>query len=238
MEALAYKEILEQEKKHWWFKARREIVEEEIKSYNLKKDCEILEIGCGTGGNIPLLKKFGNLFAIEMDEFAIKEAKKHNINIKQGVFPEKIPFKRSFDLICMFDVLEHIEDDKKTIDEKKKLLKPDGILLITVPAYNWLYGTHDKFLHHKRRYTIKSMENLSKGKLQIKRKTYFNTLLFPLVVIARLIDKLRDSNKSLGSKTPNRLLNSIFFKIFRLEKYWLKSSSFRYGSSILISFKN
>ncbi|TLP39622.1 class I SAM-dependent methyltransferase [Arcobacter arenosus] len=238
MESFAYKDIQNQEKNHWWFKARREIIREKLNKLNIKKDSTILEIGCGTGGNIPMLKKYGKVYAIEMDDYAIEISSKHNIQIKKASFPIENPFENKFDLICMFDVLEHIENDIVALEQIKKMLTKDGILIITVPAYTWLYSTHDKFLHHKRRYTLSKIESLVKNKFEIYEKTYFNTLLFPAIVIARFIDKIYPKENSLGYKTPNKIVNFILFQIFRFEKYLLRLISFKFGSSIFASFKN
>lgn len=236
MESFVYKDIIKQEKDHWWFKARREIIDTILKDLNLKEP-KILEIGCGTGGNLKMLKKYGDTSAIEMDEFAVNYANKEFKNVQQGYLPNNIPFDEKFDLICMFDVLEHIEEDKLSIEVLKKHLNPNGILLITVPAYQWLYGSHDKFLHHKRRYSLNQIESILKD-FSILKKSYFNTFLFPLVVLSRIIDKLiPHKDNSLGYNIPNKIINSFFYKIFKLEKNLLTKYSFPFGSSILIAVK-
>ncbi len=202
MESFVYQDIINHEKKHWWFKARREILEQVLKELPLSNNPKILEIGCGTGGNLSMLNNHGSIAAVEMDEFAVDYAKNKFSNVKRGSLPNNIPFKEKFDLICMFDVLEHIEEDKLSIQTLKKFLKPDGILLITVPAYQWLYGTHDKLLHHKRRYTLNQLESILSEYTTLK-KSYFNTFLFPLVILSRIIDKFTPSKNSIGYDIPN-----------------------------------
>lgn len=199
---------------------------------------EILEIGCGTGGNIKMLNEYGITYAMEMDEFAASYANKKYSNVKKGHLPNDIPFNKKFDLICMFDVLEHIEEDKLSIQNLKNYLKEDGILLITVPAYQWLYGSHDKFLHHKRRYTLSQLKLLL-NEFNIVEKSYFNTILFPLVILSRLIDKVTShKNNSLGYSIPNKVINTIFYNIFKSEKNLIQKISLPFGSSILIAVKN
>ena len=239
MENIVYKDMITQEKKHWWFKARREIISNELKKLNLNNNLKVLEIGCGLGGNISTLKQFGEVYAIEMDEFAVSYAKEQTPHVRQGSLPHDFPFQEKFDLICMFDVLEHIEEDDETLSFIKNQLEEDGILFITVPAYQWLYGSHDKLLHHKRRYTQSALiKKIEDKKYQVIKSTYFNSLLFPLVVIARVIDLFSVSKSSIGYKTPNSLLNSIFYTIFRIEKKILNSVNFIFGTSIIIVAKD
>lgn len=199
---------------------------------------KILEVGCGTGGNIEMLSKYGETFALEKETSAVDYARKKYPNIKQGHLPNNIPFDERFDLICMFDVLEHVEEESLSIQNLKKLLKPNGILLITVPAFQCLYGSHDKLLHHKRRYTLTQLQLLL-SEFTVIKKTYFNTFLFPLLVISRLIDKLFPNKiNSLGYNIPNNIVNTIFYTIFKSEKILIKKFSFSFGSSVLIAVKN
>ena len=104
-----YHDMAKQQETHWWFKARREILHTILKKYIPTKRADILEIGCGTGGNLLMLKKFGRVSAMEMDKFASDYASKTTgIAVKKGWLPDNIPFQKKFDVICMFDVLEHI----------------------------------------------------------------------------------------------------------------------------------
>ena len=157
MNPAAYIEMAETESRHWWFLGRRAILSRVIANLALPQNSKILEVGCGTGGNLKMLAKFGEVSALEMDATAREIAAKKTNNlydIRAGFCPDDIPFNdQQFDLICMFDVLEHIEKDDETLTSLKKLLNKNGRILITVPAYQWLYGPHDEFLHHKRRYS-------------------------------------------------------------------------------------
>ena len=105
------------EKYHWWYVTRRLILKN-ICDYYIKKENElnILEIGCGSGGNLGFLSQYGELYAMETDDFAIKNAKSKKIcEVKKGMLPDDIPYDKSFDIICLFDVLEHIQDDKSSL---------------------------------------------------------------------------------------------------------------------------
>ncbi len=157
MNPAAYLEMAETEATHWWFVGRRVILAGMIEALRLPSHATILEVGCGTGGNLPMLARYGEISAFEMDGnariIAINKTQSR-FDIQPGGCPDDLPFQdRRFDLICMFDVLEHIERDVDTLVALGKLLKPNGRLLITVPAYQWMYGAHDEFLQHKRRYS-------------------------------------------------------------------------------------
>ena len=235
MEDIVYKDMISQEKDHWWFRARREILADFLMSLKLPSDANILEIGCGTGGNIPILQKYGNVKAVEMDEFAIEYAQKTGSEIRQGYLPNNFPYNEKFDLICMFDVLEHIENDEETLKVLNSFLKPSGSLFITVPAYQWLYGSHDKLLHHKRRYSKSDLiQKLQSNKFEIKKISFFNTLLLPLVIVARMLDIIGKYDISTGYGTPNKILNAIFYNIFKSEKKILNKMSLPFGTSLLI----
>ena len=239
MEAEAYLEMAAIENRHWWFAGRRKIIKSILSQMEWPPNPEILEIGCGTGGNLDLLASFGEVNAMEMDERARELARQKTgdrVRIKSGHCPDNIPFEGGkFDLICLFDVLEHIERDEETLLVIEKMLKPDGFVLITVPAYQWLWSVHDDFLHHKRRYTAGLLrQKLRNSGLHIKRLTYFNILLFPLAVIARLFDAVSGKSRASGSSVPRSPLNRFLEKVFSLEAGILNHANLPFGVSILM----
>src|SRR5690242_10465022 len=139
MDASEYRLMAETEERHWWFVGRRAIIESEIKRLRLPSDASILDAGAGTGGNLALLRRYGIVSAMELDEYARQIASQRStLPIREGALPDRIPFgQERFDLICMFDVLEHVEADVPSLRGLRKFMKPDGRMMITVPAYPW-----------------------------------------------------------------------------------------------------
>lgn len=242
MNPAAYLEMADTEAKHWWFIGRRAILSSLIKKLDLPQNSKILEVGCGTGGNLRMLATFGEVSALEMDATAreIASNKTNNLfDIRNGYCPGQIPFHdQRFDLICIFDVLEHIEQDTETLISLKQLLKKNGRILLTVPAYQWLYGPHDEFLHHKRRYTAKQLrEKIASTDLQNLKISYFNTILFPLAAVVRLKDKLIGNHSTTGSSIPTSLINKFFTTVFSAERFLLDRFNLPFGVSLLCVLK-
>jgi SAM-dependent methyltransferase len=237
MNPQAYLDMADTESRHWWFLARREILSSLIDSLNLPSDASILEIGCGTGGNLEMLTEHGKLYAVEMDSTALnitatKMTKK--CDVRKGKFPDEIPFQQQFDLICMFDVLEHIDNDIDTLLAAKNLLEKKGRIVLTVPAYQWLWSSHDEFLHHKRRYSATQLRDTAEqAGYKVIKLTYFNTFLFPLALTARLKDKLFRNTIASGTTIPTKSINNMLYNIFRAEKSLLNKLNMPFGLSLL-----
>ena len=237
MDKELYKQMSENEDKHWWFVGRRKIIESVLdKFYKKPASNKILEIGCGTGGNLSLLSKYGALTGIELYDEAIEIASKRNIcPIYKGSLPDNLQLKDKFDLICMLDVLEHIEDDSRALNNLALLIDSNGMLLITVPAYMFLWSAHDEIHHHQRRYTLKKLEDIIvKSGLKIKYSAYFNTLLFPLIYSIRLAGKLVNKDQASDVNMPSPVVNLILQFIFQLEKHILRFVTLPFGVSILV----
>ena len=235
--------MAETESLHWWFTGRRRILAGVIESFHLPDDARILEIGSGTGGNLKMLSRFGKVSALEMDESArvIAERKTGGlVDIRDGFCPTDMPFKgdEKFDLICLFDVLEHIEDDVATLACLKEWLAVNGRILLTVPAYQWLWSAHDRFLHHKRRYSSRALKTiLNKTGFSAEKISCFNTFLFPLAVGIRVLDRILGRESASGTAVPGPLVNSCFRAIFGFERHFLGWMNFPFGVSIIAHFR-
>lgn len=234
----AYIEMAETEARHWWFTGRRSILAHLIGAMELPPGARILEVGSGTGGNLQMLSSFGRVSAVEKDEAARAiTAKKTGacFDVRPGSCPGDLPFKEEkFDLICLFDVLEHIDEDVETLVALKGYLARGGRIMVTVPAYRWLWSSHDDFLHHKRRYSkAEFRKKVEASGLQPVRITHFNTFLFPLVAIARLKERLFRSSTASGSTIPPMPINQVLATLFRGERFLLDRMNLPFGLSLL-----
>lgn len=215
---------------NWWFKARKNIVSNTINKYITKKDNKILEIGCGYGIMTTMLNNQGEVDGIEPYADCYNYLRK---NVKGNFIKKSIldyNTTKKYDIVALFDVLEHIEDDSKTVQKIRNLLNKNGKVILTVPAYMFLWSHHDDTNKHYRRYTNKTLTELfEKNGFKIKKISYFNTLLFPLAVI----QKITQTKKS-KTFSPNKLLNCTFYKIFNIESRIVPNINFPFGVSLIL----
>ena len=238
MDPSAYREMADTEGRHWWFTGRRAILTTLLRRLALPREARILEIGCGTGGNLDMLAAFGRVSAMETDDTAraiALEKTGGRFEIRAGACPHDIPFPpQAFELVCMFDVLEHIEDDVATLQAVRRLLAAQGRALITVPAYGWMWSAHDEFLHHKRRYTAGELRAKARtASLQIDQLSYFNTLLFPLAAAVRLRDRLLGEKQASGHGIPPGPVNGLFHALFSAERHVVGRVPLPFGVSLV-----
>src|SRR3954454_19672450 len=191
----------ELEDRHWWFVGRREILLRLLAHHlgGSGSDREILDVGCGTGTMLGYLSAFGTARGIDADDSAVDYARRRGATADH-VPPGPLPFSdASFDLVTALDVLEHIADDRAALAEMRRVLRPGGTLLLTVPAYEFLWGPQDEISHHERRYVARALRaRLRAADVRIDRLTYFNTLLFPPIAAIRLLR--REPNGPAGTE--------------------------------------
>ena len=217
MERIVYDKMAELDDRHWWYRARREVIAALIRrKARPPKRARLLEIGCGTGHNLAMLGQFGEVDALELDDTARAMAEKRlGRPVMDSPLPELrgVP-ERHYDLIGAFDVIEHIEDDIAALASIARRLKPGGRLVVTVPAHQWLWSAHDEVNHHKRRYSKRGLKRLfEQSPLKFEAIGYFNSLLFPVAVAKRLASRVsgsEDSDLTLPPALVNYLLERTF----------------------------
>jgi SAM-dependent methyltransferase len=232
-----FQQMADIEDRHWWFVARRQIIERAIRQLPLPQNAEILEAGCGTGGSLPMLARYGRLYAMDMTEIALDLARSRNIGeIQPGHLPNEIPFgDRQFDLIVSLDVIQHVEDDIAAFRALKERLKPGGWLVAAFPANPWLWSRHDESWQNLRRYTKRSLIRVAKsGGFTIQYASYFNTVLFPSIVLARFLQFSPAHHETTDQSLPNPVLNRILHFLFASERHLIGRVSLPFGVSLLL----
>jgi len=236
MDNKTFSRQIKNQKKHWWFQARKKIIDQIISSINFKKKKNILDFGSGSGVNLDMLRKHGLVDIHEQNKYARAVIKKER-KIKNLYSTLKIK-KNFYDLILLADVIEHVKQPKELLKDLKKFLKKDGHILITVPAYQFLFSKKDKVLGHYRRYNKELLKTELSG-FKVENISYFNTFLcIPIIIMTMLNKFLKKDYIKQVETTPNFILNKLCYIIFVSEKYFIKYFNLPFGISIYVLAKN
>jgi 2-polyprenyl-3-methyl-5-hydroxy-6-metoxy-1,4-benzoquinol methylase len=231
------------EENYWWFKSRRNFILQLLDKHNIGKGDRILEIGCSGGPLIKNLESKGFSFVtgIDVSEKAITVAKSRglsNVHVMDGAnldYPNEF-----FEVVIASDILEHIKEDKNALKEWTRVLKPNGLLLLFVPAHKFLWSTHDELNNHYRRYTKKELLYLMKGcNFKVKNTSYWNFALFFPITILRLLQRLQRKSKSNSDQLykVSTLINNALVLLLTIEHKILSKINLPIGISILVEGK-
>ena len=222
MERIVYDRMAELDQVHWWYRARRDILADLIRrKIALPADARILEVGCGTGHNLEMLRRFGRVDGIEVDPQARAMAAER---LGQAILDAPLPTlpgvpDGAYDMVAILDVIEHIDEDVAGMRALAGKMKPGAKMLITVPAFPFMWSAHDVVNHHKRRYTRKTLRRLiDDAGMRLELLSWFNSLLFPLAAGARLAGRVTGKEDS-DDKLPPKPINKAMEWVFGLERY-------------------
>lgn len=235
MQKYLYQDLYNLEDTHWWHKAKRELVSSFLKKNLLNKNKKILDVGCGTGKNLEAFSKFGEVWGLDNSSEAIAFCKKRGFKKVNLGNIEKMPYKKdSFDAAVALDVLEHV-DDTRALREINRILSEDGILIVTVPAFEWLWSRWDEVLYHKRRYTEKTLsKTLRTNGFKVIRISYSYSFLVLPALIVRNIKKIfyKDYYPS-DFKLSNSLINNILITLANIERIFIINFKVPLGTSLV-----
>ncbi len=209
------------EDRHWWYSGRRQVLEQTIRHLALPPRARILDAGCGSGRNMVDLARYGEVTGVEISATSAEVARgRHVGEVVEGSVME-MPFPSdSFDFALCLDVIEHLEDDCGGLRELRRVLAPGGALLVTVPAYQWLWSGHDEINQHHRRYSRATLQRAARESgWECARTTHFNSLLLPAAIALRALDRLhtRATESSLDLWVPPAPLNWVLQQPLNLE---------------------
>ena len=234
MDRAVFDRMQAQEETHWWFSGRRRVIAALIgRTVNLPDDAKVLEAGCGTGGNLAFLSRFGALDAFEYDSAARAAAElRLGRPVPAGALPDTIPGRRKYDLIALLDVLEHVEQDTESLRALGARLKVDGCLVVTVPAFGWMWSRHDEVHHHYRRYTRAQLTAVAEAAgLTVVASGYFNFLLFIPALLLRFAKKIAGRDTP-DDSLPPAPLNALFKAVFSVERHLIGRVPMPFGLSV------
>lgn len=224
MDRAIFDRMAELDQTHWWYTARRRILSAFIaREIRPPANAQILEIGCATGHNVPMLRRFGTVDAVELDpESRAIASNRLGIDVRDASLPELVGVPdHHYDLVALLDVIEHVGDDRAALAAIARRLRPGGRILLTVPAHQWMWSGHDVLNHHHRRYSRKALVALVRDcGLKLDRIGYFNSILFPLAVAARMARKLT-GKEGKDDALPPAPVNRLFDRLFGAEAYLL-----------------
>ena len=233
-----YDQMYKLEAFYWWYVARRKLVDWMLgRWFKGTPESKILDVGCGTGMNCSTLARFGTVFSIDAAPEALAYTQRRGIERLACCDVQRLPFgSESVDLVTALDVLEHADDDLAALRELRRVLKPSGRVLVTVPAYGFLWSEHDEALHHRRRYVASELRNkLVLTGFEVQRLTYFITLLFFPILTLRTWGNL--FRQSVRPRTSHMLfpafINSFFVRLLDLERFFLNWMNYPFGVSIV-----
>ena len=224
---------------HWWFVARRRFVERVLDRIGIPKgkDLRIADVGAGTGGMERFLSAYGTVTGIEPSPTGRSLAQERGIELRAGTVEQTGLETASVDLVCFFDVLYHQEVDvPQALDEAFRILKPNGMMVITDCAVPWLYGPNDRAVGGRERFTRKHLRCLvTGGHLQVRYSSYTYFLLFPLFMLERLTHKYMLPNREASDVAPMPAwVNTALSAVCRVEERLLSFGPFPWGSSIIL----
>ncbi|KPL11309.1 hypothetical protein AMJ85_03910 [candidate division BRC1 bacterium SM23_51] len=234
-----YERMYSLENTYWWFQGRKEIVFELLRRHTplVTDRLSVLDVGCGTGLVLEGLRPYARPVGIDFSRLAMGYCVKRGIERLVCGRVETLPFgDQTFDLLLALDLLEHIDDDAALLRELWRVCRPGGHVLISVPAYRFLWSDHDEALHHFRRYTRVSLKQLLRSTdFEVVRFTHAITLLLPPIAAFRLIQR---AAKPKGRPKTHLIhlpaaVNRLLIALLKGEARWLRSMDLPFGVSII-----
>lgn len=229
---------------YFWSVSRRKLIQDLFQKFVPDKNASVIELGAGTGSIAQSLSEQGysdiSVGEIHMD--GLYFAKSQGIKKLFQINLLKLPFKESFDVVGLFDVLEHIEDHHLVLENVYQSLKKGGLLFLTVPAHQYLWNSYDDLMGHHRRYEIKNLKSVvEKHGFRALKSSYYFVSIFPLMMLKKIIQSHMRSKKSDASFSEhvhiNPFINLILKAILWVENKLLLKVSSPLGSSIIMVLK-
>jgi len=225
----------EEDRRHWWFRGRLAVLVAVVRGLVPAGGARLLELGCGSGNVLEALAPFGATVGMETDPTLIAAARAAGVDARRGALPDDLPVEPGWaDVVLLLDVLEHLDDDVAALRTARRALRDGGRLVVTVPAYAWLWSGHDVVLGHRRRYTRPELiAAVGRAGFSVERCSYFNSLLFPALAAVRLAKRLV-GDRGHDLVRPPEPLNALLARCFALEASIVPRVPLPFGASVLL----
>ena len=225
---------IEEDRRHWYFRGRLAVLLSVLDRALPSRPARILDLGCGTGNVLEALGRFGEAVGVERDPELRAVGQAAGLDIRAGALPDGIPLPDGWaDAVLLLDVIEHLDDDVAAVRAAARAARPGGLIMVTVPAYAWMWSGHDVALGHRRRYTARRLRAvLAAGGIRVDHVGYFNTVLFPAIAGVRLAKRLVGGGGH-DLRRPPALVNEALSTLFALERHVALRLGLPFGTSLL-----
>jgi SAM-dependent methyltransferase len=226
---------MEEDRLHWWFRGRLAVITAALERALPQRPVRLLELGCGTGNVLGALGRFGEAVGMETHPDLVAAARAAGLDVREGRLPGDLVVPPGWaEVVLLLDVLEHLDDEAAALETGRRALAEGGLLVATVPAYQWLWSGHDVALGHRRRYTASRLRGVvERAGFRVLRVSYFSTLLFPALALLRAWKRLA-GDTSHDLRRPAPALNRWLERIFALERHVVPRWGLPFGASLLL----
>ena len=226
---------IEEDRSHWWFRGRLAVIRASLRRALPARRVRLLELGCGSGNVLAALGEFGEAVGMDAHEDLTAAARAAGLDVRFGHLPDDLGVPPGWaEVVLLLDVIEHVDDDVAALRAARAAVGEGGLLVVTVPAYQWLWSGHDEVLGHRRRYTAAGLRAaVERAGFEVLRVSYFNTLLFPLLAAVRGWKRLR-GDRGHDLRRPTAPLNRLLEGVFAFERHLVPRLPLPFGASLLL----
>jgi SAM-dependent methyltransferase len=226
---------MEEDRSHWWFRGRLAVIRATLRRALPARRVRLLELGCGSGNVLAALSEFGEAVGMDAHDELSAAARAAGLDVRVGHLPDDLGVPPGWaEVVLLLDVIEHVDDDVAALGAARTGVGEGGLLVVTVPAYQWLWSGHDEVLGHRRRYTAGELRAaVERAGFTVLRVSYFNTLLFPLLAAVRAWKRIR-GDRGHDLRRPAAPLNWLLERVFAFERHLVPRVSLPFGASLLL----